>query len=51
MHGMRGRLMAYTRGMPAAKTLRASLSSVESLAELEGIIASHMAAVAKDIPA
>jgi len=47
MHGMRGRLMAYTRGMPAAKPLRSSLSSVESLAGLEEIIASHLAVIAK----
>ena len=42
MHGMRGRLMAYTRGMPGARPLRASLSKVETLAQLDGIIASHL---------
>jgi len=47
MHGMRGRLMAYTRGMPAAKPLRSSLSAVESLAGLEEIIGSHLAGIAK----
>jgi len=49
MHGMRGRLMAYTRGMPAAKPLRASLSAVESLVGLEEIIGSHLAGIAKGI--
>jgi len=43
MQGMRARLMAYTRGMPSARPLRASLSSVSSLTELDGIIGSHLA--------
>ena len=42
MHGMRGRLMAYTRGMPAARPLRAALSKVETLSQLEGIIGDHL---------
>jgi len=42
MQGMRSRLMAYTRGMPAARPLRASLSSVGSLMELDDIIESHL---------
>lgn len=42
MHGMRGRLMAYTRGMPAARPLRAELSKVETLMQLDGIIESHL---------
>jgi nifR3 family TIM-barrel protein len=45
MHGMRGRLMAYTRGMPAARPLRAALSKVETLAQLDDIIGCHLAAV------
>jgi len=43
MQGMRSRLMAYTRGMPGARPLRALLSSVASLGELEDIIAAHLA--------
>jgi len=35
--------MAYTRGMPGARPLRALLSSVASLGELEDIIAAHLA--------
>lgn len=42
MHGMRGRLMAYTRGMPAARPLRAALSKVETLLQLDGIIGAHL---------
>jgi len=42
MHGMRGRLMAYTRGMPGARPLRASLSKVATLTQLEEIIGDHL---------
>ena len=35
LHSMRARLMAYTRGMPAARTLRARFSQIETLAELD----------------
>jgi nifR3 family TIM-barrel protein len=42
MQGMRSRLMAYTRGMPAARPLRGSLSMVASLMELDGIIERHL---------
>lgn len=42
MQGMRSRLMAYTRGMPAARPLRASLSLVSSLMELDDIIENHL---------
>lgn len=45
MHGMRGRLMAYTRGMPAARPLRAALSKVETLTQLEVIIDDHLKAL------
>ena len=43
VHGMRGRLMAYTRGMPGARPLRSSLAAVESLMELEAVIEGHLA--------
>ncbi len=43
MAGMRSRLMAYSRGMPAAKQLREQFSSVSSLAGLAAIAAAHIA--------
>jgi len=46
MHGMRGRLMAYTRGMPGARPLRASLSKVATLMQLEEIIGGHLDSLA-----
>lgn len=42
MRGMRGRLMAYTRGMPGARPLRSQLSKVTTLTELEGIAGEHL---------
>jgi len=42
MQGMRSRLMAYTRGMPDARPLRASLSAISSLMELDDLIAKHL---------
>ena len=42
MQGMRARLMAYTRGMHDARPLRAILSKVGSLVELDDIIAQHL---------
>jgi tRNA-dihydrouridine synthase len=50
MHSMRSRLMAYSRGMPDAKALRARFSQVASLAELDDIIAAHLAAVEAERP-
>lgn len=51
MQGMRARLMAYTRGMHDARPLRAILSKVGSLLELDDIIARHLndAAVQSDL--
>lgn len=43
MAAMRSRLMAYSRGMPAAKVLRGRFSHVASIAELEGIAAESLA--------
>ena len=43
MRGMRGRLMAYTRGMPGGRFLRGELSSVETVAGLEDLIDAHLA--------
>jgi len=51
MHSMRSRLMAYSRGMPAAKVLRAKFSAVESLMQLDEIAAEHLAATAAGIEA
>ena len=42
LHSMRSRLMAYSRGMPAAKHLRARFASVESLMELDDIAAENL---------
>lgn len=41
---MRSRLMAYSRGMPQAKHLRARFAHVASIAELEEIAAENLAA-------
>ena len=38
MSGMRARLMAYTKGFPAVRPLRAKLSHVSSLMELEDLL-------------
>jgi tRNA-dihydrouridine synthase B len=45
IHSMRARLMAYSRGMPAARALRGQFSLVESLTGLEEIAARHIANV------
>jgi nifR3 family TIM-barrel protein len=42
MAAMRSRLMAYSRGMPAAKQLREQFSSVASLEGLAAIAAAHI---------
>lgn len=44
MAAMRSRLMAYSRGMPAAKQLREQFSSVSSLAGLDAIASAHLEA-------
>jgi hypothetical protein len=44
MAAMRSRLMAYSRGMPAAKHLREQFSSVISLEGLAAIAEAHRAA-------
>jgi nifR3 family TIM-barrel protein len=44
MAAMRSRLMAYSRGMPEAKRLRERFAHVASLAELEDIAATNIAA-------
>ncbi len=43
MSMMRSRLMAYSRGMPQAKQLRASFAHIASVAQLEGIAAENIA--------
>ena len=43
MAGMRSRLMAYSRGMPAAKQLREQFSGVSSLEGLDAIAETHIA--------
>jgi nifR3 family TIM-barrel protein len=43
MHALRGRLMAYSRGLPGGRNLRVAFSSLESLAQLDDIAAAHLA--------
>lgn len=43
LHSLRSRLMAYSHGMPRAKALRSQFSEVESLAQLDDIIAASLA--------
>ena len=45
MQCMRTRLMAYSRGMPEAKQLRARFAHVESIGELEEIAGENIANV------
>ena len=40
---MRGRLMAYTKGMPASKQLRERIQKIGSLAGIEDLAAEHLA--------
>lgn len=42
-HSMRARLMAYCHGMPCAKALRTRFAAIESLAQLDRIIAESLA--------
>jgi tRNA-dihydrouridine synthase B len=42
MRAMRARLMAYTRGMPGGPRLRDRLAHIDSLAELEDLVAAHL---------
>jgi len=42
MHAMRSRLMAYSRGMPDAKSLRAKFQHVATLCELDDIAAENL---------
>ncbi|MDF1862827.1 MAG: tRNA dihydrouridine synthase DusB [Verrucomicrobiales bacterium] len=43
MQSLRSRLMAYSKGLPAGKTLRTRFSTVNSISELEDIAAEHLA--------
>jgi tRNA-dihydrouridine synthase B len=45
MRSMRGRLMAYSKGMPAGKLLREKFQHVSALAEVAEIAAEHIAAL------
>jgi tRNA-dihydrouridine synthase B len=46
MAAMRGRLMAYSKGMPGGRALRAELQQVSSVAEVEAISGRHLEEVA-----
>ncbi len=48
IHGMRSRLMAYSRGMPGGRHLREAFSKVESVSGLEDIAAGWMATYDED---
>jgi len=48
MRSLRGRLMAYTKGMPGGARLRAGLSHLESLGELEDLAAGHLGGLAAE---
>ena len=48
MHAMRSRLMAYSRGMPAGKSLRVAFQNVSSLAEFDDIAARHLMMAAEN---
>jgi hypothetical protein len=43
MRSMRGRLMAYSKGMPASKMLREKFQHVSSLGEVAEIAQTHLA--------
>jgi tRNA-dihydrouridine synthase B len=43
MAAMRGRLMAYSKGMPGGRTLRGELQQVSSVAQVEAISERHLA--------
>ena len=45
LHSLRARLMAYSHGMPRAKLLRSHFEKVESLAQLDDIIAASLGEV------
>ena len=45
LHSLRARLMAYSHGMPRAKLLRSHFAKVESLAQLDDIIAASLGEV------
>jgi nifR3 family TIM-barrel protein len=46
MAALRGRLMAYSKGMPGGRTLRAELQRVTSVAQVEAISEKHLEEVA-----
>jgi tRNA-dihydrouridine synthase B len=48
MAAMRGRLMAYSKGMPGGRTLRAELQQVSSVAQVEDIAERHMGSVSAE---
>jgi len=46
MAALRGRLMAYSKGMPGGRNLRAELQHVTSVAQVEAISERHLEEVA-----
>lgn len=51
LQSMRSRLMAYSKGLPGGKHLRTQLCTVESVAQLEDMAATHLAWLASRDPA
>jgi tRNA-dihydrouridine synthase len=49
MKSMRSRLMAYTKGLPASRTLREALGRVVSLSDIRSIAEKHLEAEASEI--
>jgi nifR3 family TIM-barrel protein len=49
IHGMRSRLMAYSRGLPHGRHLREQFARVESVAQIEDIAAAHLRETAESI--
>ena len=43
LQSMRSRLMAYSKGLPGGKHLRTQICTVESVAQLEDMAATHLA--------
>jgi hypothetical protein len=50
MRSMRGRLMAYSKGMPAGKLLREKFQHVSTLREVEEIARLHLASLEGNAP-
>ena len=50
MAALRGRLMAYSKGMPGGRLVRGELQQVKSLMQLEGIAEGHLRSAVSAAP-